>query len=64
MVVASSERHPSKDEQQPTIDGAFSTEGVDLTVIRWMLDKSPTERLEAAQDLIDGAWALESGHET
>ena len=38
---------------EPTIAGVFSADGVDLTVIRWMLERSPEERLEAAQGLID-----------
>ena len=50
--------------QEPTLEGAFSSEGVDVTVIRWMLRKTPTERLEAAQDLIDAAWALRTGDES
>jgi len=61
MAASGSKSPPPKDSQEPTTDGAFSIEGVDLTVIRWMLDKSPTERLQSAQDLIDGAWALKSG---
>ena len=48
---------------EPTLEGAFSPEGVDLTLIRPMLSRSPTERLQAAQDLIDAAWALKPGHE-
>lgn len=43
---------------EPTLNGAFAPDGVDLTAIRWMLERSPTERLQAAQDLIDAAWAL------
>jgi hypothetical protein len=43
---------------EPTLDGAFSPDGVDLTVIRWMLERTSEERLLAAQQLIDAAWAL------
>lgn len=43
---------------EPTLEGAFAADGVDLTVIRWMLERTPEERLEAAQQLIDAAWAL------
>lgn len=46
---------------EPTLEGAFAPDGVDLTVIRWMLQLTPTERLQAAQDLIDTAWALREG---
>ncbi len=48
---------------EPTLEGAFSDDGVDLTLIRWMLQRSPTERLQAAQDLIDATWALRSESE-
>jgi len=54
--------HPSSAETpgsaEPSLDGAFSSDGVDLTTIRWMLDRTPEERLQAAQQLIDAAWAL------
>ena len=46
------------DGGEPTLEGAFSPDGVDLTVIRWMLKRTPEERLQAAQQLIDAAWAL------
>ncbi len=49
---------------EPTTEGAFAPDGVDLTTIRWMLALTPTERLQAAQDLIDSAWALRAGDET
>ncbi len=32
---------------------AYSEDGVDVSLIRWMLELSPKERLEAAQDMID-----------
>ena len=48
-------------EPELTLDGAFSADGVDLTVIRWMLSPTPTERLQAAQQLIDAASALRGG---
>jgi len=49
---------------EPTLEGAFAADGVDLTLIRWMLEKSPTERLLAAQEFIDATWALRTGRET
>ena len=49
---------------EPTLEGAFAADGVDLTLIRWMLEKSPTERLLAAQECIDATWALRTGRET
>jgi len=48
---------------EPDLDGAFADDGVDLSLIRWMLRLSPTERLQAAQDLIDAAWALRTDSE-
>lgn len=48
--------------QEPCLDGAFSDDGVDLTLIRWMLERSPAERLAYAQGLVDAAWmAREAG---
>ncbi len=39
-----------------TSDGqAFSEDGVDLTLIRWMLSLIPTERLEVLQEYI---WSI------
>lgn len=49
---------------EPSVDGAFSDDGVDLTLIRWMLEQSPTERLQAAQDLIDATWQPRAESET
>ena len=48
------------DRAGPTPGGAadepiFSEDGVDLTLIRWMLSLTPTERLEALQDVI---WSI------
>ena len=50
---------PADDE--PTIEGAFSDDGVDLTLIRWMLRLTPTQRLQSAQALINAASALRRG---
>ena len=52
---------PASAADEPTLEGAFSEDGVDLTVIRWMLGLTPTERLRAVQDLIDAASALRAG---
>ena len=32
--------------------------GIDLSLINWMLELTPEERLRAAQDMIDTVWAL------
>ncbi len=42
---------------------AYSKEGVDVSLIRWMLGLSPKERLEAAQDMIDTVWMLREASE-
>jgi hypothetical protein len=43
---------------EPTTDGAFSPEGIDLTLIRSMLELSPGERLRLVQDLMEGVGVL------
>jgi hypothetical protein len=57
------ERQSEKDGE-PTVEGAFAADGVDLTLIRWMLEQSPTERLRAAQELIDAIWVARDRRET
>ena len=49
-------------DEEPTLRGVFDEDGVDVTVIRWMLAMTPTERLRAVQDLIDAASALRGRH--
>ena len=46
-------------EEPPEPD--ISPDGVDLSLIRWMLSLSPLERLDALQDFVDGALALRNG---
>lgn len=55
---------PANAELEPDLEGAFSDDGVDLTLIHWMLRITPTERLQVAQDLIDATWALRTDSET
>jgi hypothetical protein len=43
---------PAQDDQSPPID--YSDDGVDLTLIRWMLSLSPAERLQLLQRHING----------
>lgn len=38
-----------------------SADGVDVTLIRWMLSLTPMERLDVLQDFVDGALALRDG---
>ena len=44
-------------------EGTFSSQGVDVTLIRWMLGLSCEERLQAAQDMIDTVWMLREGRD-
>ena len=37
---------------------SYSETGVDLTLIRWMLSKTPEERLEYLQAHANGLWEL------
>jgi hypothetical protein len=46
-------------------DAAYSEDGVDLTLIRWMLSLTPAERLEVLQQYVNSvlnirAWNSES----
>ena len=65
--IAEGARHRGRlgtSEAEPNLDGAFASDGVDLTLIRWMLRRTPTERLQAAQKMIDATWALRTRSET
>jgi len=57
------ENRTRTDGAVPSLESCISPDGVDLTVIRWMLGLTPTERLQAVQDLVDGTWALRAGDE-
>lgn len=48
----------SAELEESLMAGAFAEDGVDLTLIEWMLSLNPLERLEAAQDMVDTIWAL------
>ena len=39
-------------------------DGVDLTLIRWMLDLSPSERLEVLQGFADSVGELRDGEDS
>lgn len=45
------ENQPQREESPPT---DYSDDGVDLTLIRWMLSLSPAERLQFLQRQING----------
>ena len=44
-------------------NGPYSEDGVDLTLIRWMLSLTPTERLDVLQDTVRSIARLK-GEET
>ena len=48
--------NPALDETAPLPD--YSEEGVDLSLIRWMLSLTPAERLDFLSDRIDGILAI------
>ncbi|HET7842281.1 MAG TPA: hypothetical protein VFM21_11770 [Terriglobia bacterium] len=54
MAEAKSEPK-AKTPTSPSNTPVFSADGVDLTLIRWMLSLSPTERLEVLQEHI---WSI------
>lgn len=64
-----SARHPPKDSEPPRSassgqgEATHSEDGVDLTLIRWMLRLTPTERLQAAQEMVDTVEALRRSRE-
>ena len=51
----------SSDEGTQPNESAESSDGVDLTLIDWMLAKTPLERLETLQDWVDGLTELRRG---
>lgn len=42
-------------------DSSVSADGVDLTLIQWMLSLAPVERLAVLQDWVDGLSELRRG---
>jgi hypothetical protein len=56
-------RRPTQPAESIEPTDAYSEDGVDVTLIHWMLSLTPTERLAAAQDMIDTVWMLREGSE-
>lgn len=55
------ENHPAEAKIPIVHEGerpAYSEDGVDLTLIRWMLSLTPLERLETLQNYAASAWSL------
>ena len=52
-------QHP-KNNLSPESDRLYSEDGVDLSLIRWMLSMTPTERLQTLQQNIRSIMRLRS----
>ena len=48
----------------PTEPGTVVDDGVDVSLIRWMLDLSPSERLEVLQGFADSVGELRDGEDS
>ncbi|MCP4902313.1 MAG: hypothetical protein GY906_35550 [bacterium] len=59
-VVSEDQREQMADE--PTVSSG--EDGIDLSLISWMLELTPEERLRAAQDMIDTVWALRNAEQS
>jgi hypothetical protein len=47
------ERQQPEDDGEPTLEGCFAPDGTDLTLIQWFLERTPAERLQTAQSMVD-----------
>jgi len=45
-------------ENAPSEPRAYSEDGVDLTLIRWMLSLTPAERLQVLQQYVDSVLSI------
>lgn len=50
--------NPEADGENAGTAGDYSEDGVDLTLIRWMLSLTPAERLEFLEERIDDILAI------
>ena len=50
-----------EDPPDAPVETEIAPDGVDLSLIRWMLGLTPMERLEALQDFVDGVLTLRDG---
>lgn len=57
-------RTPAEASEAIEPSDAYSEDGVDVSLIHWMLELSPLERLEAAQDMIDTVWMFREAGES
>lgn len=61
--MAESDRLDSLYEQRQITEilPTHSDDGIDLTLIRWMLSMTPAERLQTLQQNIASLWSLRGG---
>lgn len=55
-------REEAKPSSDPDAQEPHVWEGDDDHVIFWMLSLTPTQRVEVAQDFVDGVLMLRNGH--
>jgi hypothetical protein len=51
----------TENERKPGIEQTYSSDGVDLTLIRWMLSLTPAERLQVLQQSVKSLLRLRDG---
>ncbi len=54
----------ASDEQPPAERPTHSEDGVDLTLIRWMLSKTPAERLRTLQQFVNRVLKIRAANRT
>jgi len=50
------EHEASMDAPPEAPEFPYDSSGVDVTLIRWMLDMTPAERLQVLQSFVDATW--------
>ena len=58
MAHETSPSHLTNQESKPEIEPTHSPDGVDLTLIRWMLSLTPAERLQVLQQSVESLLSL------
>ena len=51
------EHEAPTDRPQEAAEYPYDSSGVDVTLIRWMLDMTPAERLQVLQSFVDATWS-------
>ena len=58
MAHKTSASSVTQKERTPEIEPTHSSDGVDLTLIRWMLSLTPAERLQVLQQSVESLLSL------